>query len=58
MSLVTGLFLFVAGFAMIYGARPKIEKSSWVAEFSFLGEMYAVAATSFIVLGFCIAALS
>jgi hypothetical protein len=58
MSYVTGSFLFVIGFAMILFARPKGGKDSWVARFAFLGEPYAVAAISSIVLEICIAALS
>ena len=31
MSYVNGSFLFVAGFAMIFFARPKGGKDSWIA---------------------------
>jgi hypothetical protein len=58
MSYVAGSFLFVIGFAMVFFARPKSGKASWVARFTFLSELYAVAAISFIVLGVCIATLS
>jgi hypothetical protein len=39
MSQVTGAILFVVGFAMIFFARPKGEKDTWVARFVFLGEL-------------------
>ena len=58
MSYVIGPVLSVAGFAMLFFARPKDGKDSWVTRFAFLGELYAVAAISFIVLGVCIATLS
>jgi uncharacterized membrane protein len=58
MSYISGSFLFVVGFAMIVVARPKGRKDSWAARFAFLGELYAVAAISLIVLGVCIAVLS
>ncbi len=57
MSYVTGAILFVVGFAMIFFARPKDGKDTWVARFAFLGELYVVAAISFIVFGVFIAAL-
>ena len=58
MSYVAGSFLFVAGFAMIFFARPKSGKTTWVTRIEFFGELYTVAAVSIIVLGVCIAMLS
>jgi len=49
MSYVTGSFLSVIGFVVIFFARPKSGKTDWVARFTFLSELYAVAAISFIV---------
>ncbi len=57
MPYATGTSLFVAGFTMLFLGRPKDRKDSWVTRFAFLGELYAVAAISFIVLGVCIATL-
>jgi hypothetical protein len=58
MPYITGSLLLVAGFAMIFFARPKNGKTNWVSRFVFISELYVVAAISFIVLGVCIAALS
>jgi hypothetical protein len=58
MSYVAGSILFVVGFAMIFFARPKRGKATWVTKIAFFGELYAVAAISFIVLGVCIATLN
>jgi hypothetical protein len=55
--IIAGSLLLVVGVAMIFFARQKNEKTTWVYRFRTLGDLYAVTAVSFVVLGLCIAAL-
>jgi len=51
MSFIIGPALVVIGIGMVFFALPKKRKYSWVTRFAFIGELYAVAAVSFVVLG-------
>jgi len=54
MPYIIGPLLVFAGVGMIFFAIPKKRKKNWVARFGFIGELYAVTAVSFVVLGVCI----
>lgn len=58
MPYIVGTFLVVIGFAMMFFARPKNGKDSWAFRFQFFGELYTLAAISFIALGVCFATLN
>jgi hypothetical protein len=54
MAHITGPLLIIVGVGMVFFARPKEIKINWASRFAFIGELYVVAATCFVVLGVCI----
>lgn len=55
MPYLAGPVLIIIGFGMIYFARPKDGKTTWITRSAFVSEMYAVTAITLMALGVSLA---